>query len=235
MVFFGQPRTQPAAHARENPPLITLPLIVLAGLSVLGGALNLPGVHTFGGWLEHTIQIVQESHGEGHVAGGFNLIVAVVSSLLALLALFLSWVLYGRKAPESVRASETSQPDDPLRNLLGPVFIGMHNKWWVDELYWAIIVRPYQALARFLADVVDWRFWHDWFHDTLLVGGFNLFTRLLAVRIDLGIIDAIANGLGKAMQDFAGNLRRIQTGYVRNYALAVFAGAVVILGYIILR
>jgi len=91
------------------------------------------------------------------------------------------------------------------------------------------------ALSRFLAEVVDWRFWHDWFHDTLLAGSFNLLTRLLAVRIDLGIIDAFANGLGRATQTFAASLRRIQTGYVRNYALAVFAGVVVILGYLILR
>jgi NADH-quinone oxidoreductase subunit L len=55
------------------------------------------------------------------------------------------------------------------------------------------------------------------------------------VRIDLGGIDALANGLATATQGLAARMRRIETGYVRNYALAVFLGAVVIIGYLILR
>jgi NADH-quinone oxidoreductase subunit L len=102
-------------------------------------------------------------------------------------------------------------------------------------LYWTVILNPYIALSRFLADVIDWRFWHDWFHDKVIVGGFNLITRLLAVRIDLGGIDAFFNGLAKLVQRFAGLLRRVQTGYVRNYALMIFVGVVVILGYLLLR
>jgi len=97
-----------------------------------------------------------------------------------------------------------------------------------------VILNPYISLSRFLADVVDWRFWHDWFHDQLLAGGYNLLTRLLAVRIDLGIIDGFANGLGALVQHSAGSLRRVQTGYVRNYALSIFLGVVIILGYLIL-
>jgi NADH-quinone oxidoreductase subunit L len=86
-----------------------------------------------------------------------------------------------------------------------------------------------------LADVIDWRFWHDWFHEKVIAGGYNAFSRLLSVRIDLGGIDALANGLATATQGLAARMRRIETGYVRNYALAVFLGAVVIIGYIILR
>jgi NADH-quinone oxidoreductase subunit L len=111
----------------------------------------------------------------------------------------------------------------------------MERKWWVDELYWAVIANPYIALSRFLADVVDWRFWHDWFHDTVIAGGFTLLSRLLAVRIDLGFIDAIFNGAATLVQRSAGRLRGIQNGFVRSYALSVFLGVVVILGYLILR
>jgi NADH-quinone oxidoreductase subunit L len=57
MVFFGEPRSPAAEHAQESPALMTVPLIVLAGLSILGGALNLPSIHTFGHWLEHTIKV----------------------------------------------------------------------------------------------------------------------------------------------------------------------------------
>ena len=119
--------------------------------------------------------------------------------------------------------------------MIGPIFTGMENKWWVDEIYWALFLNPYIALSRFLAEVIDWRFWHDWFHDVVIVGGYNGLSRLLSVRIDMGGIDAFANGLATAIQSLAAQMRRIQTGYVRNYALSVFIGAILILGYLILR
>ena len=111
----------------------------------------------------------------------------------------------------------------------------MENKWWVDELYWAVILNPYIKLSRFLADVIDWRFWHDWFHDILIVRSFNGITNFLSTSFDLGFIDGIANGLASLTVRFAGSLRKIQTGYVRNYALTVFLGVIIIIGYLILR
>jgi len=98
-----------------------------------------------------------------------------------------------------------------------------------------IIVNPYVAVSKWAADVVDGRFWHDWFHDKVIVDGFNLLTRVLSVQIDLGIIDGIANGLGWLAKRLAAAMRRLQTGFVRNYALAVFFGLVIILGYLIFR
>jgi NADH-quinone oxidoreductase subunit L len=216
---------------------MTVPLMILAGLSVLGGALNLPGLHTFGHWLEHTIHLNQAGAAEAEVAAGsgFNLQVALISTVLALAAIGVAWWLYDRRYKEMLLLPTAKRPDDPLRGLIGPVFTGMENKWWVDELYWAVILNPYIALSRFLADVIDWRFWHDWFHDTVIAGGYNRLSQLLSVRIDLGGIDALANGLAAATQSLAASMRRIQTGYVRNYALSVFIGVVVILGYLILR
>ena len=111
----------------------------------------------------------------------------------------------------------------------------MENKWWVDELYWAVILNPYIKLSRFLAEVIDWRFWHDWVHDSVIVRGYNSLARFLSGPIDLGVIDGIANGLASVTVRFAGSLRKVQTGYVRNYALMVFLGVVVILGYLILH
>jgi len=242
LVFFGEARSEPAAHARENPPLMTVPLMVLAGLSLVGGALNLPGLHTFGGWLEHTIHL-EEAAAEAHVgeavaeaaaAGGFNPVVATISTLLALVAIFLAWLLYIQRYQEQQKLPAARRPDDPLRGLIGPVFTGMERKWWVDELYWAVILNPYIALSKFLAEVVDWRFWHDWFHDKVITAGFNLGTNLLNLRIDLGIIDGIANGLATVTKGLAAQMRRIQSGYVRNYALSVFIGVILILGYLIL-
>jgi NADH-quinone oxidoreductase subunit L len=228
MVFFGEPRSPAAEHAEESPPVMTVPLIILAVLSVLGGALNLPVVHTFGRWLEHTIQVTEAT-------GGFNLTVALISTALALVAIAFSWWLYDRRYKEILLLPTARRPDDPLRAILGPIFTGMEKKWWVDELYRAVVLNPYIALSHFLADVVDGRFWHDWFHDTVIAGGYNLLSQLLSVRVDLGVIDAIANRIAQATQNLAAQMRRIQTGFVRNYALSVFIGAILILGYLILR
>jgi NADH-quinone oxidoreductase subunit L len=111
----------------------------------------------------------------------------------------------------------------------------MENKWWVDELYWAVILNPYIAISRFLAEAVDWDFWHDWFHDKVITRAYNLLSSLLAVQIDLGIIDGIANGLADLTKALAAWMRRLQTGFVRNYALSVFLGVILIIGYLIIR
>jgi NADH-quinone oxidoreductase subunit L len=225
MVFFGAPRSLAAEHARESPPVMTVPLIILAVLSAFGGFLNFPGVGAFTKWLEHTFEKVHE--------GEFNFMVAGISVGLALLAIYLAWWIYYRRYEDYLETPIAKRPEDPLKGIIGPLFDALKNKWWVDELYWAVILTPYVSLSRLLAEVIDLRFWHDWFHDTVLVGGYNLLTRLLAVRVDLGGIDALANGLGETVRRFAASLRRIETGYVRNYALSVFLGVVLILGYLI--
>ena len=51
MVFFGKARTEAADHAVESKPVMTTPLIILAALAVLGGLLNLPGLHSLAHWL----------------------------------------------------------------------------------------------------------------------------------------------------------------------------------------
>jgi NADH-quinone oxidoreductase subunit L len=228
MIFFGKPRSAAAEHAQESPPVMTVPLMILAALSVLGGALNLPEIHTFTEWVEHTLEMVHP--------GAFVIWIALGSTILALLAIFLAWLVYRpARYEEFMETPAARRPDDPLRGVIGPVFEALKNKWWIDELYHAVILNPYIRLCRFLAEVVDWRFWHDWFHDQVITRGYNLFTRLLAVRIDLGVIDAIANGLGEVTKRAGASLRRVQTGYARNYALSIFLGVVIILGYLILR
>jgi NADH-quinone oxidoreductase subunit L len=221
MVFFGKPRHAAAAHAEESPRVITVPLMILAALAILGGALNLPGVHTLTLWLEHTIAGVE--------AGQFNILVAGLSTGLALVAIALSWVLYGRQPL-------VEGQKDPLKKLLGPLFTVFERKYWVDEAYWAVFVNRYVDISRFLADVVDGRFWHDWFHEKVIAGTYNWLSRIvLDLRIDQQFIDAIANGLGELTRRVSGGLRRLQNGFVRSYALAVLFGVVIILGWILLK
>jgi NADH-quinone oxidoreductase subunit L len=221
MVFFGKPRHEAAAHAEESKPIITVPLMILAGLAVLGGTLNLPGVHTLTNWLEHTIAGVE--------AGKFNFFVAGLSTGLALLAIFLAWILYGRRTLAEGRR-------DPLKKLLGPVFTVFERKYWVDEAYDALFINRFVDVARFLADIIDGRFWHDWFHEKVIAGTYNWLSRtVLDLRIDTQGIDAFFNGLGELTQRISAGLRRLQNGFVRSYALAVLAGVVVILGYLLLK
>jgi NADH-quinone oxidoreductase subunit L len=67
------------------------------------------------------------------------------------------------------------------------------------------------------------------------VGGFNRLSTFLAHPVDLGVIDGTANGLARLTKALSANLRKIETGYVRTYAMYVFLGVVVIVGYLIIR
>jgi NADH:ubiquinone oxidoreductase subunit 5 (subunit L)/multisubunit Na+/H+ antiporter MnhA subunit len=159
----------------------------------------------------------------------FEMPIAVISSGLALAAIALSWYFYGRKplaTPEDV---------DPMQRILRGIFVGMNAKWWVDEFYGWLIIRPYERLSVFLADKIDWDFWHEWFHDSVIAAGFRGLARLLADPIDLGFVDRVSYWLAEGTSGLSGLLSRLQNGFVRNYALMVFMGVVVILGYVILR
>lgn len=192
MVFFGKARSGAAEHAVESPLVVTLPLVILALLSVGGGVFNLPGSHWLETWLEHTFQAV--------VPGGFSWAIALISLGVALGGFALAWLIYGRKPLVSAEAA------DPLAKPLGPIFLGMQRKWWVDEFYHLLIVRPYYALAGFMAGIVDQT-----------------------------MIDGIVNGLGSLVRDAAKFWRSLQSGYVRSYALTILIGVVLMIAYLALR
>jgi NADH-quinone oxidoreductase subunit L len=223
MVFFGEARTDAAKHAEESPYVMTVPLMVLAVLSVLGGALNLPfeGFHNLTHWLGHTL---------GEVEGlPLNLQVAGISTGLALVAIFISWLIYGRNP---LKAGQI----DPLKKPLGFVFTGMENKWFVDEGYGVLIIKPFKWISQFLADVIDWRFWHDFVHDTVIAGTYNWISEVALNRYaDQQGIDAFANALGDFTQWLSSVMRKVQNGFVRSYALSVLLGVVLILGYLIFK
>jgi NADH-quinone oxidoreductase subunit L len=145
-----------------------------------------------------------------------------------LIGIVVAWYLYGRNP---LKAGQL----DPLRRL-GAIYKGAENKWYVDELYNAIILTPYRKISFFLAEVIDWRFWHDWFHEKVIAGTFNWISNVgLNFYVDQGFIDRIANGLGNGTRSLSAVVRRMQNGFVRSYALSVLFGVVIILGYLILR
>ena len=119
---------------------MTVPLVILAILSAVGGVINLPGVQSLEKWLEHTLGAVTPT--------AVILPLVLVTLALSVLGFYLGWYVYGR------RPLKRGQPD-PLQVRLGPVFTGMNRKWYVDEFYNAILIEPYNRLCVVLAQGVD--------------------------------------------------------------------------------
>lgn len=220
LVFFGRPRTAAAGHAIESSAVMVVPLVILAALATVGGGLNLPGSQGLASFLEHSLGPEE--------AAGFNPVVALASLGLALFGLALAYGVYwGQPAGLADR--------DALTRWINGVFTWLNRKWYVDEIYGFLFVRPYLWLSGWLANVLDEHFLHDFIHDTVLTGGYLGLTRVLSQGIDVHIIDGAANGLAQLIGWFSQRLRRVQTGYLRNYALSLLLGVVLIVSYLLLR
>jgi len=100
----------------------------------------------------------------------FNFVLAGLTLLLAGGAIVVAMIIY---RPGAQKAGV----DDPLRKL-GFVFAALNKKYGIDELYGLLFVRPFIRLSQFLADVIDWRFWHDWFHERAIRDTFLKITGL---------------------------------------------------------
>lgn len=143
MVFLGSARTDAAAHAAESSAVMIVPLITLAVLSLVGGAINLPGIHSLAHWLAHFLGEVE--------AVEFNVPVAITSIGLSILGLILAYLVYAHKPLPLGQ-------DDPLARLLDGVFTPLNRKWWIDELYQWTFVRPFNHVGQWLAEVDDYTF-----------------------------------------------------------------------------
>ncbi len=225
MVFAGTPRTQPAGEAHENPPVMIWPLVGLAGLTLAGGALNFPGTHALADWLGSTLGGVETSE--------FSLQVAGVSTGLALVGLFLAWLIYGRRPL-------AANGQDPLARALGPVYTALVRKWWVDELYAATVVRGYQSLAGLMTVGEDAQnagggFWTGWLDQLGSHQGAGAARGLIGLVVDLSFVDSLMITAGDLAQAAARRLSKLETGYVRNYALAVLLGVLAILVFMVLK
>ncbi len=227
MVFHGKPRTEAAEHASESGPLMAIPLVVLAFFSLFIGFINTPsgvlgldgifGAHRFTDWLGFT---VVHAH-----AADFQPLIAIGALLLAIGAIVLAGNIYGRNK------AVTADRRDPLalRPETAPFWSLANARLYWDETYNRLFERPFNSASRFLADRLDWAFWHDYFHDNVIGKGFNSVGRLLAKPIDTGLIDGTVNGIGALVRWVSGGVRRVQTGYVRTYAITLLLGVVVVI------
>jgi NADH-quinone oxidoreductase subunit L len=196
LAFFGGPRMpkEVAHHIHESPAVMTIPLIVLAVLTVVAGlAVGIPSSNgtAFAHFLAPVLPLEESEHSAG-VA--FSLL--VLSALVAIAGVALAWMVYGRTP---VRAASIGVARNPLHKIL-------IDKYYVDEIYDALFVKPIYHLSLWLARVFD-----------------------------PGVIDGIVNGVAAAVAGWSRGLRRVQTGFVMNYALGILLGAVAVVAYLMVR
>jgi NADH-quinone oxidoreductase subunit L len=202
MTFYGESRLDHELehHAHESSSKMTVPLIILAVFSVIAGFVGLP--HPLEGLNEFLDPVFSPAYkvlsGGVHTPGGpgmseFTLMGFSLGA--AGLGIVLAWWLY-LKSPQT--------PSRIAASLHGLYELLVH-KYYVDEIYNAIIVRP----IRVGSEKVLWQ------------------------AIDAGLIDgAGVNGTAARTMDVGSVLRRIQSGNLRSYAAWVLLGAVAWLGYI---
>jgi NADH-quinone oxidoreductase subunit L len=192
LVFYGDQRWPEvdghAVHPHESPPTMWIPLVVLAGLSVVGGFINLPfsdDVAFLHHWLE---PVLGENLHEVDVDGTAKLALALVALAIAVAGIAVGWRAWRR----------ADRPE------LEPTIL--RRAWGVDDLYRTIIEAPGRAVAAFSANVIDRQ-----------------------------VIDGAVNGVAVAVRQGGSQLRRLQTGFVRNYALGIAAGTALVLGWFLVR
>ena len=231
LVFFDQPRSEAAERAPESNGAMLAPLMVLAIFTIIIGFINVPkatplfdGIYhpyEFKHFLEHSVSSVSK----GHVLD-FNLLIAGIALALGIVSILAAHRVYKGKGLASNKRDQL-ETGGASRS----VFRLANARLYWDEMYASLIEQPFNRLAAFLADRVDWDFLHDYFHDSLIKRGFDTIAQLLSQPFDLGIVDGAVNGVGSLVQRAANWMRRSQTGYVRLYAVVLFFGvaAVIIL------
>ncbi len=181
LVLFGKPRMD-TAHLHESPLSMTLPLMVLAVFAVFIGLIGSP-------FTDHAFQKFIAGEAAQAEGGALSAMMMKLSAGISLSGIFLAFLIYikGWKVlPEGVRAQ--------FRWLYNLVY----NKYYIDEIYDAVFVKPVLALCR---------------------GAFSFDSR---------IVDGIVNGTAAFIQRLSSVLRPIQTGLVQNYLLVQVVGIIIL-------
>ncbi len=187
VTFYGGSRVESevASHLHESPPVMWVPLAILAIPSALIGLLLGWGGHE--SWFhDFTKSVFPETH---HEASGNVFLFMAISSVVGLAGIAFAWTRYSKRVP-------SDEPTNALHKLLA-------NKYYVDEVYNALIVQPIKNGSHFLL----WRI------------------------VDNGIIDGIVNGVASIIRLIGGTLRRLQTGLVQSYIVSMVLGIVLFLAY----
>jgi NADH-quinone oxidoreductase subunit L len=232
MTFHGEPKFDTSHPPHESPLVMTLPLIVLAVPSLAIGLLvGLPPdqglIHT---WLEPVFEHGGEAHAGTTSAlailaaeeGGHTLPSAALtyggfaaSIILSAAGILLAWLMYG---DGRISARAVGRRFYPLYDLF-------YRKWYVDEIYTAAVVHPVYDERGEAADPT--------LPQTVTTAPRKAPTGLSVILwrwVDAGFIDGIVNGVASLTGGVSQRLRKVQTGVVSNYALAIALGTVLIVG-----
>lgn len=170
-------------HLHESPFAMTLPLIILAILSVVGGLIGLPHVMSHHHLLSEYLAPVVQNFEPAHLEASMEWILMGVASALAIVMIF-------------VAKAATKKETYPEATGLSKV---LENKWYVDELYNAIIVKPLYKLSAFMNSIMETK-----------------------------VIDGAVNGVGQLVTWSANRLRNLQSGQVGVYLFTMVIGIVLI-------
>ncbi|HZI94958.1 MAG TPA: NADH-quinone oxidoreductase subunit L [Patescibacteria group bacterium] len=202
LTFFGASRVAPdkAHHIHEAPPTMMFALVVLAVLALLGGFMGMPeawfGVSPLEHWLEPSLAAPPSAlHPRGmEPPAGPETLLMILSSLAALGGIGVGYYLW------------VTRPELPGRiaSSLPGLFRFVKGKLYVDEVYEALILEPYEALCRLMS------------------------------RFDSVVVDGVVNGMGTAFETSGHVLKLFHSGYVRNYAVFYLAGAAAVVWYLVM-
>ncbi len=171
-------------HLHESPAAMTIPLIILAVLSIIGGFVGIPEVLMHGGdKLVEFLSPVIPVHGPTTVSHSTELMLMGLSTGLVVIMIIFAWF----KFKNYQRTEETG---------FGKV---LENKWYVDELYEKIILKPLNWLGSFFNNVFE-----------------------------KSVVDGLVNGVGRMVNYSSRQLRLLQSGQVGNYILLMVISMVLI-------
>jgi NADH-quinone oxidoreductase subunit L len=200
LTFHGKQRfDEHKVHVHESPWSMLGPLVVLAVFSFVGGWFALPAFFEGPDYFANFLAPVFGGHESAEAAGAtaahsLELILAGVAVGAAVTGLGVAYWLYLKK-PEKA---------DGLAKSLKPVYTTLVNKYYLDEIYRAVVVRPLLWIS----------------------------TNVLWKTTDVAGIDGAVNGIARGMTAIGDGVRHTQSGNTRSYAVWVVVGAIVILGVI---
>jgi NADH-quinone oxidoreductase subunit L len=211
MTFYGKERMDDhtRSHLHESPKVMTVPLVVLAILSVIGGYVGLPHIigaplgvaNYFEHWLEPVIASPQH-HEAAHALASQGASAGLEWGLMALTVAFVLGAIWAARHFYRMNTEAATRLADKLSGLKTLLV----NKYYVDELYSATIVRPVVNGSLFLWTVFD-----------------------------VVIIDGFINGLAVVARDISDFLRFSQGGRLRGYATLFAVGVVLVVAYFVVR
>ncbi len=217
MTFYGDERIEHEAkhHLHESPNVMIRPLQVLALLSFIGGYVGLPhilgGGNWFGKFLGHTV-----GHHELELSAGTEILLMAVSVGIGLFGILLAYIIYLKKK---------GKPAESLANRLSLIYKLVYNKYFIDEFYNGVFVggamKLGTLLGKFDLGIIDG-----------IVNGAAFLVRKISsasIVVDTNVVDGAVNGVGALNNKFSKILKRLQSGYVYNYALSIVIGIVILI------